>query len=267
MLRQLNIWKIQDDQLITLQSAAIAAHEVIDHYLKKALNSRHSCVAMLCDPRYKLNILRYLYAAEGGERSSVYTRAKAHFQSVFSSYQRRAIGLAEWDRQQAENVAIDTHSSQSPTLEDRNAWRDDPFHGFHDFIAAEQENQLPMPAGSNTEVERWFREPCLPRKSSPEELKAYMQSKVYDFPIVTQIARDFTAIPATSAPSERVFSQAGNLVSKKKTRINSANIRYLLCLRAWGLLAEEDDDDNDDTEEEGVLVMDEENRMVRRQEV
>jgi hypothetical protein len=45
-----------------------------------------------------------------------------------------------------------------------------------------------MPAGSNTEVERWFKEPCLPRKSSPEELKAYMQSKVYDFPIVIQIA-------------------------------------------------------------------------------
>jgi hypothetical protein len=77
MLYQLNIWKIEDDQL-TLQSAAIAAHEVIDRYLKKALNSRHSCVAMLCDPRYKLNILRYLYAAEGGERSSVYIRAKAH---------------------------------------------------------------------------------------------------------------------------------------------------------------------------------------------
>jgi hypothetical protein len=172
--------------------------------------------------------------------------------------------LAEWDRQQAENVAIDTYSSQSPTLEDQNAWRDDPFPGFDDFIATEQENQLPLPAGSNTEVERWFGEPCLPRKSSPEELNAYMQSKVYDFPIVTQIARDFTAIPATSAPSERVSSQAGNLVSKKRTRINSANVRYVLCLRAWGLLAEDEDDE---PEEEGVLVMDEENRMVRRQEV
>jgi hypothetical protein len=92
-----------------------------------------------------------------------------------------------------------------------------------------------------------------------------VQSKVYDFPIVTQIARDFTAIPTTSAPSEWVFSQAGNLVSKKRTRINSTNIRYVLCLRAWGLLAKDDDDD--ETEEEGVLVIDKENRMVRRQEV
>jgi hypothetical protein len=79
-----------------------------------------------------------------------------------------------------------------------------------------------MPAGSNTEVERWFREPCSPRKSSPEELKSHMQSNVYDFLIVTQIALGFRAIPATSAPSELVFSQALNLVSKKRTHLKSS---------------------------------------------
>ncbi|PMD40291.1 hypothetical protein L207DRAFT_399823, partial [Hyaloscypha variabilis F] len=53
------------------------------------------------------------------------------------------------------------------------------------------------------------------------------------FPIITQIARDYLAIPATSTPSERVFSMAGNLVSKKRTRISSENVRYVLCLRSW----------------------------------
>jgi hypothetical protein len=36
--------------------------------------------------------------------------------------------------------------------------------------------------------------------------RAYMQSKAYDFPIITQMVRDYGAIPATSAPSKRVFS-------------------------------------------------------------
>jgi len=50
------------------------------------------------------------------------------------------------------------------------------------------------------------------------------------------MARDYHAIPATSAPSERVFSMAGNLISKKRTRISSKNVRYVLCLRSWGIL-------------------------------
>jgi hypothetical protein len=45
-------------------------------------------------------------------------------------------------------------------------------YGFDDFIAVEQENQLPMVAGGNTEVEHWFRVLYLPCKLSPEELKA-----------------------------------------------------------------------------------------------
>jgi hypothetical protein len=63
-----------------------------------------------------------------------------------------------------------------------------------------------------------------------------MQSRAFEFLIITQMARDFLAIPATLVPSERVFSQAGNLISKKRTQIASDIIRYVLCLRSWGLL-------------------------------
>jgi hypothetical protein len=82
-----------------------------------------------------------------------------------------------------------------------------------------------------------------------------MLSKAWDFPIITQMARDYHAIPATSAPSERVFSIAGNLISKKRTRISSKSVRYVLCLRSWGLL--EDDDDEDEiiiSEDSGKIV-------------
>jgi hypothetical protein len=57
------------------------------------------------------------------------------------------------------------------------------------------------------------------------------------------MARDYYAIPATSAPFERVFSIAGNLISKKRTRISSENMRYVLCLRSWGILDLDNDKD------------------------
>jgi len=46
------------------------------------------------------------------------------------------------------------------------------------------------------------------------------------------MARDYHAILATFTPSEQVFSMASNLVSKKRTRISSENMRYVLCLRS-----------------------------------
>jgi len=49
MLRQLNVWQIQDDQP-SLKIAAKAAHKVLSEYYKKTLVTRHSFVAIICDP-------------------------------------------------------------------------------------------------------------------------------------------------------------------------------------------------------------------------
>ena len=89
---------------------------------------------------------------------------------------------------------------------------------------------------------QWFIEPCIHEESTFKEAQLYMQSKSYNFPIITQIARDFLAIPAISSPSERVFSLTGNLISKKRTKIASGNVRYMLCLRSWGFLKDGNDE-------------------------
>ena len=51
--------------------------------------------------------------------------------------------------------------------------------------------------------------------------------------------------------------QAGNLVTKKRTRIASENVRYVLCLRSWGLLPPEEKDSP---------LVDDEGRVIQRQE-
>jgi hypothetical protein len=62
---------------------------------------------------------------------------------------------------------------------------------------------------------------------------------------VGQMARDFMAITATSAPSERVFSSGGDIITRKRSRLSPATLRLVICLRDWGVLS--DDDDMDDT--------------------
>lgn len=48
-------------------------------YYKAAIGTHHSIVVIICDPRYKLEALAYLFEAKGGVESSAYKVAKDHF--------------------------------------------------------------------------------------------------------------------------------------------------------------------------------------------
>ena len=47
------------------------------------------------------------------------------------------------------------------------------------------------------------------------------------------MARDYLAIPATSAPIERIFSNGKDLISFKRGALNPATIHECMCLNAW----------------------------------
>jgi hypothetical protein len=68
------------------------------------------------------------------------------------------------------------------------------------------------------------------------------------------MVRDYAAIPVTSAPAERIFNIAGNLISKNRTNIASENVRYILCLRNWAYLVEDDDQDELVVDENGQII-------------
>jgi hypothetical protein len=106
MTRQLNVWQLQDDKKV-LKVATKATHKVLTDYFKKSMSTRHSFVATICDPRYRLEYYEYLFEAQGGANSTEYKQGKEHFEHVFNDYNKRAVGIKEYERQQAENVAID----------------------------------------------------------------------------------------------------------------------------------------------------------------
>uniref|UniRef100_G3N7L6 HAT C-terminal dimerisation domain-containing protein n=1 Tax=Gasterosteus aculeatus TaxID=69293 RepID=G3N7L6_GASAC len=50
------------------------------------------------------------------------------------------------------------------------------------------------------------------------------------FPALASLAKSFLCIPATSTPSERLFSAAGNIASKKRASLSPEHVNMLTCL-------------------------------------
>lgn len=60
---------------------------------------------------------------------------------------------------------------------------------------------------------------------------SWWKSNCTRFPSVWQLAQKILSIPATSAPSERVFSVASGIMNKKRASIKSTNAELLMFLR------------------------------------
>ena len=82
------------------------------------------------------------------------------------------------------------------------------------------------------------------------------------FPSLARMARDTFAVPATGSGVEREFSISGNLVNKRRNRLNPKTISDLMQYKRWlartgvlaqlkaGKISEEDENENDEDEEE-----------------
>jgi hypothetical protein len=86
------------------------------------MSTCHSFVTTIYDPCYRLKYYEYLFEAQGGANSTEYKQGKEHFEHVFNDYNKRAVGIKEYKRQQAKNVTIDAREVQeaaegSPVLE------------------------------------------------------------------------------------------------------------------------------------------------------
>ena len=82
----------------------------------------------------------------------------------------------------------------------------------------------------------------MPRET---DIHLYWKAKQFDLPIISKIARDFLAIPATSATSECVFSVGSDVVTKKRNRLTGDSVRMIMCLKHWGIITDEDVDEDE----------------------
>ncbi|KFZ01193.1 hypothetical protein V500_00859 [Pseudogymnoascus sp. VKM F-4518 (FW-2643)] len=218
-LKMINkVKKMQHDvgEHSTIGIACAAAYLKLHEYYTLATNRqcKHLAVATICDPR-----MNYI--------------ARAQFEDVCRKYKTRQYHL--------DTERIEHETALSFALGNANNREQEP-DSDEDLFASE---------GISFEEPEWKRWMLEPRPGEHTDIFKYWSAKQYQYPIVAQVARDHLAILATSAPSERVFSNGSDIITKKRNKLSPLTIRYLLCLRNWGQLpdADSDGDDADDEAE------------------
>jgi hypothetical protein len=80
------------------------------------------------------------------------------------------------------------------------------------------------------ELERYLEAPRIHTRANILE---WWKQNAEVYPCLARIARDYLAIPATSAPAERMFSCGADLVATKRGSLNEETIRACMCLDSW----------------------------------
>ncbi|XP_015437849.1 PREDICTED: zinc finger BED domain-containing protein 4-like [Dufourea novaeangliae] len=83
--------------------------------------------------------------------------------------------------------------------------------------------------GPAAELDSYMKEPCAHRQSNPLE---YWKLNATKYPHLSQLAQKVLCCPATSVPSERMFSKAGNMLSKKRNKLKDSTLNKMLLLNS-----------------------------------
>ncbi|CAI5928541.1 unnamed protein product [Closterium sp. NIES-65] len=82
--------------------------------------------------------------------------------------------------------------------------------------------------GAQDEVDRYLAEPRQ-RGGCP---LAFWRARE-DFTVLREMARDYLAVPATSAASERAFSQGRNIITWQRHRLSDGRVRAVMAIKSW----------------------------------
>lgn len=85
-------------------------------------------------------------------------------------------------------------------------------------------------SATDDEIKRYE---AFPAVSDNIDALQWWKSMSLQFPGLAKVAREYLAIPGSSASSERAFSAGGNMVTKKRASLATETVQASQCLRSW----------------------------------
>jgi hypothetical protein len=188
------------------------------HYNRAADASTYT---MVLDPRYNI-----AYCRSSGWNEIIVPHVKPALDLIMSVYQDESSKTAEAAPQAppAARTVANTSSRIVPGTSSRQR--------IQFYVDSDDDDFALQPASetADSELERYFKEPILHRESCP---LAYWMQRRAQFPLLSQIALDHAAIPATSIAAEQLFSAMGRTCTPIRNRLKQKRIKQLTCIANW----------------------------------
>ena len=186
----------------TQNEVAASILQKIDEYWQ--IMDGSSITSAILDPRTKLSI----FSEENRQR------ACENIQAIFETYQRHS--NADFPGRRLSSSTTTNTTRQFFTQLLRNP-------------TTSQIASAPLPPPSVSELDRYL---ALPIDDETEPL-LWWQAHAKEYPVVSNMARDYLTIQATSVASEQAFSIAGNTISRTRNSLLPETARACLCLKSW----------------------------------
>ncbi|KAI0223224.1 hypothetical protein LSAT2_025546, partial [Lamellibrachia satsuma] len=78
------------------------------------------------------------------------------------------------------------------------------------------------------QVQNYFAEPCLEEDADP---LLFWKNRSGDYPQLATLACRYLAVPASSAPVERIFSIAGKIFRPERCSLSDERFEHLMFIR------------------------------------
>ena len=155
---------------------------------------------------------------------------KIHFNQAIT-YSNAINRIARWMKDMDHETIFNVVSDESHLEICENT--DDDLWSFHDnLIKAKNFRTEPPRDEIPTDLKHYLNQPLLDRKADP--IKYWLQyERIY--PTLSSIAKKYLPIMATSVPSERVFSRAGNILTDHRNSLSSEHLQQLLFLNSLSM--------------------------------
>ncbi|CAN0845434.1 Zinc finger BED domain-containing protein RICESLEEPER 2 [Linum grandiflorum] len=173
-------------------------------------------VAVVIDPRYKLELVEY-YAVKFGASES--TLDPEYIKSVMYTLVR------EYQLKHASAVG-DSSGSSSVSVPASETDID-----FENYLSRKKRSK---PSSVNSELDHYLDEDVVPRSRDIEfDILGWWRANAAKYPTLHEIARDILAVPITSVASESAFSAGGRLLDPHRSRLHFKTVEALMCTRSW----------------------------------
>ncbi|KAJ8364858.1 hypothetical protein SKAU_G00136890 [Synaphobranchus kaupii] len=214
------ILNMAEDGVLRVEESDVVAARNFKNAVRKQLKTRFKLdteddlagsvpiMACILDPRFK--DLHFL-----PEKTRV--EVKSHLIQLLRD------GMA--DQSAATDIDVDNNNGEEPGKKKTRLERDyEELFGPH-YASKKVKSTNTCPE----EVHEYLQMTRIPTMSNPLGWWARNEKQ---FPRLAKLAKSYLAIPATSTPSERVFSLAGNTITRQRSSLHPAHVDALIFLHA-----------------------------------